>query len=208
MTGSCGWAGSGPSSAEVGPVGPFLLRQQQHAALIVVAELHLLAKLAEHLELAAGQIVSGKPGHALKHRGTSFLVVSADTQRVGYWQGRKLADVLSDLWRANTRRVTGLESSEFCGQGFTYVHSAVVRSGVTESTRPDYSVSKRPKAPSGRLGWNWLRRARRASYDEPVGARWPMRWSRRASTMFLPCRARAISMCSMACTRCVRSCSW
>ena len=51
--------------AEVRPVGPFLLRQQQHTALVVLAELHLFAELAEQLELAAGQIVGGAPGHAL-----------------------------------------------------------------------------------------------------------------------------------------------
>jgi hypothetical protein len=51
----------------------------------------LLANLAEQLELAARQIVSGKPGHTLKHLGTSFFVVSADTETVvrgkgGNWQ--------------------------------------------------------------------------------------------------------------------------
>jgi hypothetical protein len=59
--------------AELGPLRPFVLGQQQHAAPIVVAELHLLANLAEQLELAARQTVSGEPGHALKHLGTSFL---------------------------------------------------------------------------------------------------------------------------------------
>src|SRR4051794_27494727 len=184
--------------AEVGPLRPFLLRQQQNAPLIVVAELHLLDNVAEQLELAAGQVVSGEPVHALKHSGTSFLVVSADTQTVVRGKGGN--------WQTFCR---------ICGQQTLSSDRGKVRNcadrdstyrSLAGSTRPDYSVSKRPKAPSGRLAWNWLRRAKRASYGEPEGVRWPMRWSRKASTMSLRCRARAISMCSTACTRCVRSC--
>src|SRR5262245_43797834 len=66
--------------AEVGPVRPLLLGQQQDAPLVIVGELHLLAKQAEYLELAARQAVSFIPGHALKHRGTSFSCGSADTR--------------------------------------------------------------------------------------------------------------------------------
>ena len=77
--------------------------------------------------------------------------------------------------------------------------------GVTEAARSDYPVSKRPDGHSGRHGWNWLRRARRASPHGWADACWRMRWSRRASTTCSPCRARASSTRSTACTTCGRS---